>query len=995
MIWFVALALGLWCLLQQDRLNGLARQLADLRLEIMRTPPGRATEPAPASLPVAVDRQAAEPATPAEPTRWPETAAQRLASAEPLTAYAPRPVLQSPEPAASAKPSRSLADWISENGLAWIGGGALVLGGLFLVAYAAQRGLFGPPMRVGAGVVLGLSALGAGEMLRRGVGGREPNRLVAALVTGAGAAILFAAIWAAYRLYGYLPPSGAVALLAGVALGLLALALLHGEAIALLAIGGAYLIPVVCASATVPVAPLDIFIALVLATGTATASARRWTLAQFLALVGAGAWAFARLLDGDVAGGAALGMAAPSLVLAWLLVLRGPKGDVDAWAHLRVQPLASAVFMASVIAVAAGLQDAPNDVMCSALALTGISACIAAAECAHRSHRLLLLSPVIAIGLVALVAQEHAAQVPWVILAALTAAGCGLFGASRRGGEHHPAMIGAAGLALTMTLSTPPLSHLAGGLDWAIDVGVAALLAVGAMFLAARSKDAEIDLASGAWIAATAEVAGVALHAGLDVRWTSIAYGLLGLGLACLALRLRWRGFAESAAVACLAGFAALLQPKIAWAAVTGHQATLTITAITAGTVLAQVATWLTLRAKRDASATAEAVSTLAVITGLLGAFLSVQTLDPIGGHSAMLGGYAQASVRTLLLIAAGLMLTLRGAATPIGRYRAPILLALGAIHGLLLEALFLNPWWGLGGLVLGPPVFDSLCLGLLAPALLLAETARRARKIGDKAGTPSLAAGLLFLAIWAITETRRLFHGSELLAGPVSHAELAAYGVIAFGLTLLLDLARQRLSALKGIAHPAIDESVNGAMWACMIGGLALTAYASAPWWGPLQSNLATPAIFFALHVVALVLTVGLVRTARRASRKALSVGALVTAGVEMFVLLTLAVRFAFHGGAMGEPLREASLETWAFSAVWALYGLGMLMVGAIRRDGPTRMMGLGVLLLTTVKVFLFDLGHLDGVIRAASFLALGVVLLVAALAARRYSPTSAPREN
>jgi uncharacterized membrane protein len=59
-------------------------------------------------------------------------------------------------------------------------------------------------------------------------------------------------------------------------------------------------------------------------------------------------------------------------------------------------------------------------------------------------------------------------------------------------------------------------------------------------------------------------------------------------------------------------------------------------------------------------------------------------------------------------------------------------------------------------------------------------------------------------------------------------------------------------------------------------------------------------------------------------------------------------------------------------------------------------RGIGLAVLLATTAKVFLFDLGHLEGVVRAASFLALGLVLVVGALAARRFSSAGAsPRAS
>ena len=81
-----------------------------------------------------------------------------------------------------------------------------------------------------------------------------------------------------------------------------------------------------------------------------------------------------------------------------------------------------------------------------------------------------------------------------------------------------------------------------------------------------------------------------------------------------------------------------------------------------------------------------------------------------------------------------------------------------------------------------------------------------------------------------------------------------------------------------------------------------------------------------------------------------------------------------------------EARLETWAFSAIWALYGVAAVVLGARLRDLAVRWTGLAVLLFTTAKVFIFDMARLDGVVRAASFLALGALLIAAALAARRF---------
>ena len=50
-------------------------------------------------------------------------------------------------------------------------------------------------------------------------------------------------------------------------------------------------------------------------------------------------------------------------------------------------------------------------------------------------------------------------------------------------------------------------------------------------------------------------------------------------------------------------------------------------------------------------------------------------------------------------------------------------------------------------------------------------------------------------------------------------------------------------------------------------------------------------------------------------------------------------------------------------------------------------------MLLLTTLKVFIVDTASLSGVVRAGSFLALGVLLLLGALTARRVARAAAPQ--
>jgi predicted membrane protein DUF2339 len=71
--------------------------------------------------------------------------------------------------------------------------------------------------------------------------------------------------------------------------------------------------------------------------------------------------------------------------------------------------------------------------------------------------------------------------------------------------------------------------------------------------------------------------------------------------------------------------------------------------------------------------------------------------------------------------------------------------------------------------------------------------------------------------------------------------------------------------------------------------------------------------------------------------------------------------------------------------SAFWALTGLAALWVGLRRRIRDLRLAGFGLLVLATGKVFLYDLSTLSSTWRVLSFIVLGLLLLLAALAYQR----------
>ena len=104
--------------------------------------------------------------------------------------------------------------------LAWTGGGVTLLGVVLLLALAASRDWFGPPVRVAGGALLGVALIGLALHLHR----RAAARVGALAVAGTGFATLYLVVAAATELYGYLAPAPALLVALAIAAGGLGLA---------------------------------------------------------------------------------------------------------------------------------------------------------------------------------------------------------------------------------------------------------------------------------------------------------------------------------------------------------------------------------------------------------------------------------------------------------------------------------------------------------------------------------------------------------------------------------------------------------------------------------------------------------------------------------------------------------------------------------------------------------------------------------------------------
>ncbi len=74
--------------------------------------------------------------------------------------------------------------------------------------------------------------------------------------------------------------------------------------------------------------------------------------------------------------------------------------------------------------------------------------------------------------------------------------------------------------------------------------------------------------------------------------------------------------------------------------------------------------------------------------------------------------------------------------------------------------------------------------------------------------------------------------------------------------------------------------------------------------------------------------------------------------------------------------------------SGMWALVGVAALVAGLVGDRRELRIGALALLAVTLAKVGLYDLSSLDSMYRVASFVALGMLLLLGAFAWQRLRP-------
>ncbi|HMR29957.1 MAG TPA: DUF2339 domain-containing protein [Geminicoccaceae bacterium] len=775
LVLFLALA-GLWLLVApawaivaNRRLRG---EVDALRAEVAQLRNGPAA-PQPAASPTAV------------------------ATAEGIEAVAPEGAApvddpeRAPAPTAAPRARESLEQRLAQRWLVWLGGGALALGGAFILRSAVEQGWFGPVARLLLALLLGCGLIATGERLRRrGTAGYAPPALAAA-----GVCTLFATIWAGHTLYGLFPSAIAFPSLAAVTALAILLAWSHGPLLAALGIGGAFAVPALVDSADPSAWALFAYLLLPVAASLLVLRYRPWTWLGWLGLGGAATWLALGLLAPWRATGPSVAFA---LVVAALYLF------VPAWAtggRLARIGLARVVAVAVPTAAAfllslhvSGRPEAGESLGLLLLAALAMAASLVArvplaaatAPAAATMIALLLWNlepwqvglelagdPTIALPPLRLLPEQASGFVGWAAAFAILHAAFGLVVGRRR--RCRPFLWLSAGVpVVALAILYLRLSDLTPSLPWASVALVLAALELTAASRVHRIGGGREPLA--AYAAGT--VAGLALACAFALReaWLTVALAAMLPALGLIWRRLDVPGLRTTAlALATIVAARVVLDPE-AGRLTDGAAPTLGWILHGLGLpLLAFLAAGRLFTRDRD-DRLAQMLATGALLLWLALGWALVRLVMDWTGDPAMASGLAEWSLHGLVWLTTGLGLLRRHRISPWApTLAAAAVLCVSALLVLLAGLLDINPL-ATGAPVGRLPILNILLFAYALPVPLLALLARELSILGQArlaAVVAALAIGLGLL--WLGLELRHAFHGT-ILTGPTGPGESWAY---------------------------------------------------------------------------------------------------------------------------------------------------------------------------------------------------------------------------
>ncbi len=864
---------------QQKRLNRVETEIGALRKAIAGgTVPvagvevAEAGEQAPASFaPAEIEPDAADEVGDA-PGPWGKVAAASVAPEDAVSdAVSGEPEAKPAQPETKAG-KRDIETALGTRWAVWVGGIALALGGLFLVRYTIEAGIFGPGVRLTMAGLFGLLLVGAGEFVRR-TGWRVPvadaaGAYIPAILTAAGAFTLFGAIYAAHGVYGFIGAGAAFFLLGLIAIATIAAALVHGQALAGIGLLGALATPALVASQAPSAWGLFGYLAVVLAAAGVIAGMRRWRFLMGASFVGTGLWTLVYMAGVTLPDFAVLlvfsAVTLAVLVFVWLAgAAEKPKVDFVAIVPaFFVGATALALFVIPDIAINGG----------PARAAIIVAMMVAAAVWRPAAQAVLHAAGIVT-------ALAYLQMMPILDLHAELSSGTMILD----------------GMAFAVSRSS------------IVPVGlVLALLFIGAGLWSARRH-----LNASPWLAAI---------------WTFWA-----AAVPLVILLTSWVTFGNIDRDLVHAVVAVLL---------------------CAGFVVA--AEWLA-RAEQPPQEGGAAVS--CALAGAATAWLLFLHMAFGSGMTTVLLG-ASAVVPALA--------TRRRAWPALGWLSAAAVVAVlarVAFDPTIVGAEFLSR----------TPVFNWLLPGYGIPALAFGFAAWQLARTTNGRPRLIMEAGAALFALLAVAMlVRHAMHGGVIDSGAPTLAEQAIYTLLALGAGGIL-VALDMRSPSPVLRIGSLAAGVVSALFICGQHFLALN---------PLVTDESTGRIpvfnlLFLAYLLPAVAAFALAWYARGKRPKWYSSMLAVLGALLAFAYATLSVRRLFRGEYIAWWSGMEQVETYSYSALWLAMGVALLVAGVRFGSQVLRVASAALIAIAVLKVFLFDMSELEGVLRALSFIGLGAVLI------------------
>ena len=315
MEWLFILGLIAGFLALAGRLRQAERRIASIEEDFAARLHGIAAEapPPPVAAPV-------RPARAARPLRQePEPKAIVSPYVEPEVAVS-EPVATTPDAGRSwfAVPRFDLEDVFGRRLPIWAGGLTLAVAGVFLVRYSIERGLITPLLRVIMAFLFGVALLGGAEAAFR-FRERVADPRVAQALAGAGLATLYAAFYLAGTQYGLIGQALAFLGLASVTAGAIALSFRFGLPSAVLGLVGGFAAPALVGGEDANLPLLSLYLGLVTAGLVLSGRRQQRTWLGVSALVAGLGWGAILLASGSFGIGEAVALGLYLVVIGAVL----------------------------------------------------------------------------------------------------------------------------------------------------------------------------------------------------------------------------------------------------------------------------------------------------------------------------------------------------------------------------------------------------------------------------------------------------------------------------------------------------------------------------------------------------------------------------------------------------------------------------------------------------------------------------------------------------